>query len=144
VRHSIIATDIDETILARARRGMGYIEADLRNIDAARRSRFFLREADGTYTVKEFLRERVRFLRQDLLVQVPEQGLDLIVCRNVVIYFTEDAKRALYQRMHAALRPGGVVFVGGTEIVAGARELGLDPLFTSFYRKPERRLAGAA
>lgn len=144
VRHSIVATDIDETILARAQRGAGYIEADLRNIDEGRRARFFTREVDGSFIVKETLRGRVRFLKQDLLSQVPEHGLDLIICRNVVIYFTEAAKRALYQRMYEALRPGGILFVGGTEIVAGARELGLDSVFTSFYRKPEARLAGAA
>lgn len=144
VRHDIIATDIDEAILARARHGSGYLEADLRHLDPARRQRFFTREPAGTYAVTDLLRTRVRFLRQDLLAEVPAHQLDLIICRNVVIYFTEDAKKALYARMHAALRPGGVLFVGGTEIVTGARNLGLEPMFTSFYRKAALRLAGAA
>jgi chemotaxis protein methyltransferase CheR len=144
VRHSIVATDIDETILARAQRGAGYLEADLRNVEPARRARCFTKEADGTFTVRETLRSRIRFQKQDLLAGVPDQGLDLIVCRNVVIYFTEDAKKALYGRMFAAMRPCGVLFVGGTEIVTGARDLGLDPMFTSFYRKVGARLAGAA
>lgn len=142
--HSIVATDIDDGILARAESGFGYLESDLKQVDQARREKFFTRDADGTYAVVPMIKKRVRFLRQDLLAQVLDHGLDLIICRNVVIYFTEDAKRSLYERMYAALRPGGVVFVGGTEIIAGARELGLEPVLTSFYHKGGLRRAGAA
>lgn len=133
--YSVVATDIDDTILARARGGAGYPESDLRNVDAARRARFFTREANGTYAVKDELKRHVRFRRHDLLGPVPESDLDLIVCRNVVIYFTEETKRVLYQRFFDALRPGGMLFVGGTEVVMGAREVGLVPALTSFYRK---------
>lgn len=133
--HTIIGTDIDATILQRAQCGVGYTEADLRHVEGARRTRFFTREADGTYSVKSALKRITRFQRRDLLVNVPDRGLDLIVCRNVVIYFTDEARCAIYKRMSAALRPGGVLFVGGTEIVAGARDLGFEPFRTSFYRK---------
>jgi chemotaxis protein methyltransferase CheR len=143
-RDTIAATDIDETILARAQRGAAYLESDLRNLDAGRRARFFTRGTGGSYAVKESLKARIRFLRQDLLTQTPGRGLDLIVCRNVVIYFTEEAKQALYRRMLGALRPGGVLYVGGTEVVGGAREIGFEPLGTSFYRKPGATIAGAA
>ncbi len=142
--HVITGTDIDETILERARRGAGYTLADLRGVDAARRGRYFTKEADGTYSIKDALKMHVRFRRQDLLTEVPAQGLDLIVCRNVVIYFKEDAKRAMYERMVRSLRPGGILFVGGTEVVAGARELGLDAYMTSFYRKPAAALKKVA
>jgi chemotaxis protein methyltransferase CheR len=131
----ILATDIDETILARACAGAGYLENDLRNLDEARRAAAFSREADGSYTVKPALRARVHFQRHDLLGEAPDGGFDLIVCRNVVIYFTEEAKRVLYKRLFEALRPGGVLFVGGTEVVSGARELGFEPFQTSFYRR---------
>jgi chemotaxis protein methyltransferase CheR len=142
--HAIVATDIDERILARAERGDGYTESDLRQVDAGRRARFLTRSADGTYAVTPALKRRVTFQRQDLLTRVPGRDFDLIVCRNVVIYFTEDAKQALYGRMEAALRPGGMLFVGGTEIIAGARELGLAPELTSFYRKGSLRRERAA
>ncbi len=142
-QHSIMATDIDETILARAQAGRGYQESDLRQVSAERRARFFSKEPDG-WAVKPALKSRIRFLKQDLLTQVPQQDLDLIVCRNVVIYFTEDAKKGLYERMYRALRPGGFLFVGGTEIVAGARDLGLGAVWTSFYEKGGYRQAGAA
>lgn len=139
--HRIVATDIDETILARARRGSGYQESELHRVDAVRRMRFFTKGPDGCYAVKDQLKAKVRFRRQDLLADVPERDLDLIVCRNVAIYFTEQAKRALYARMYGALRPGGVLFVGGTEVVADARRLGLEPFQSSFYRKADARLA---
>lgn len=154
--HRILATDIDEAVLARARRGSGYQEAELRHVDAARRARFFTRAPDGTYAVTPALRARVTFQQHDLLTGVPVwqstgpvplaggHGWDLIVCRNVVIYFTEAAKRALYTRLAEALRPGGVLFVGGTEVVTAARELGFVPLLTSFYQKVGLRCAGAA
>lgn len=132
---TVLATDIDETILARARAGAGYLESDLRNLDEARRAAAFTREADGSYTVKPAVCARVHFQRHDLLGEAPDQGFDLIVCRNVVIYFTEEAKRVLYKRLFEALRPGGVLFVGGTEVVSGARELGFEPFQTSFYRR---------
>jgi chemotaxis protein methyltransferase CheR len=133
--HIVLATDIDETILSRAREGARYQENDLRNVSEQRRARFFQRGVDGTYAVNPVLKERIRFVRHDLLTDVPTTGLDLIICRNVVIYFTEQAKRLLYKRMWDALRPGGVLFVGGTEVVVGARELGLEPFLTSFYVK---------
>jgi chemotaxis protein methyltransferase CheR len=142
--HHILATDIDEAVLARAMHGSGYQEAEIRHVSPARRARFFTRAADGTYAVTPALRARVTFRRQDLLTEVPGHGWDLIVCRNVVIYFTEEAKRALYTRLAEALRPGGVLFVGGTEVVTAARELGLAPLLTSFYQKVRLRCAGAA
>jgi chemotaxis protein methyltransferase CheR len=142
--YSIVATDIDETILARARAGAEYRDADLRHVDAARRSRFFTAERDGTFRVKDALKARITFRRHDLLSGAAEREVDLIVCRNVVIYFTEEAKRELYQRIYAALRPSGVLFVGGTEVVSGARELGLEPVLTSFYRRKDSRMAGAA
>ncbi|MFN8557082.1 MAG: protein-glutamate O-methyltransferase CheR [Dehalococcoidia bacterium] len=142
--YAIFATDIDEAILARARQGSGYQEAELRNVSAARRTRFFEKDAAGVYRVKAALKAHIRFLRQDLLTSVPDRDLDLIVCRNVTIYFTEEAKRALYQRMAAALRPGGILFVGGTEVITAARDLGLEPFRTSFYRRGAAQVAVAA
>jgi chemotaxis protein methyltransferase CheR len=61
-----------------------------------------------------------------------------------VIYFTEEAKKPLYERFLSALAPGGILFVGGTEVVTGAREIGFEPFLTSFYRRPGARLVGAA
>lgn len=136
--HAILATDIDQAILTRAEAGSGYTEADLRSVDAARRTRWFSRAPDGTYTVAPRIRAMVTFRRHDLLRDPIERGFDLIVCRNVVIYFTDTAKRDLYRRFREALRPGGVLFVGGTEVINGAREFGFVPWLTSFYLAAEQ------
>ena len=73
----------------------------------------------------------------NLLTPPPMQGFDLILCRNVVIYFTDEAKTVLYNNLVNSLRPGGVLFVGGTEMVAAAHQLGLTSIGPSFYRKDE-------
>ena len=65
-----------------------------------------------------------------------ETNIDLILCRNVVIYFTEEAKNKLYQRFLEALKPGGVLFVGGTEAILNFRELGYQSYLPFFYQKP--------
>ncbi len=133
-RHRIIATDIDETALARARDGRGYLDSDVRSVPAALRDRYLRREAGG-WAVDDSVRKAVEFSQHDLLSDPYPNDIDLIVCRNVVIYFTEEAKTDIYRRFHRALRPGGLLFVGGTEIVAGARATGFSSPSMSFYRK---------
>jgi chemotaxis protein methyltransferase CheR len=137
-RHEVIATDIDATVLARARRGR-FTEADARNVPRARLERWFRRVEDGgrvLFEASERLRAPVRFRRHDLLEDPYPEGLDLIACRNVVIYFTDDAKQAIYRRFLGALRPGGVLFVGSTERVHQAEEMGWERAGTFFYRRP--------
>ena len=62
-------------------------------------------------------------------------SLDLIVCRNVVIYFSPEVKTRLYKQFHDALRPGGVLFVGSTEVLSHTSEIGFKPMDISFYRR---------
>lgn len=58
-----------------------------------------------------------------------------VVCRNVVIYFTEEAKDVIYQKFHKALQPGGVLFIGSTEQIMNYRELGFDRHTSFFFEK---------
>ena len=131
----IVATDLDETILAQARASR-YTDTQMLGVSNARRARFFRSDGDICEARPE-LRALVNFRRQDLLRDPFESGFDLIACRNVVIDFTEDAKSQLYQKFAKALRPGGLLFVGATEAIGGARELGLEPVQPGFYRRPE-------
>lgn len=133
--HKIIATDIDDTVLARARTGAGYGDPDVRSVPRETRDRYLTPQA-GSWTVVERVRRMVEFRRHDLLKDAYPQDIDLIVCRNVVIYFTEDAKRDIYRRFLDSLRPDGLLFVGGTEIIGDARAIGFAPASISFYRKP--------
>jgi chemotaxis protein methyltransferase CheR len=137
-RWTILASDVDRTTLARAQRGNNYSPGDLRNVSPQRLSRYF--EPDGAgYRVKETLKRRVRFTVHDLLKDRYEPGFRLIVCRHVVIYFTEEAKDAIYGKFWSSLEDGGVLFLGGTEIIPQVRGTGFESAAVSFYRKTERR-----
>ncbi|HYF95492.1 MAG TPA: protein-glutamate O-methyltransferase CheR [Symbiobacteriaceae bacterium] len=131
-RHQILATDLDEEILKAARAGV-YTDKDIRGVSPARRSRYFIQDGDK-FTVKPELKSRVQYERQNLLSDPFPTDVDLVLCRNVVIYFTEEAKDELYRRFHRALKPGGILFVGGTESLLKARDLGYASVSPFFYR----------
>jgi chemotaxis protein methyltransferase CheR len=133
-RHMLLATDIDQKILARAQKGI-FTEADVRSVPAAVRGRWMQTAADGSWEVKPELRAMVTFRRHNLLADPFEGDFDLIVCRNVVIYFTDEAKDKLYERFTKSLRPGGCLFVGGTERIFNYRELGLSTPVPFFYER---------
>ena len=135
-QHAILATDIDKGILSQAESGI-YAEGELKGLDAAQRERYF-RPLDGErWQLRTFLRQRVEFRQHNLLSDPFPEDWDLIACRNVVIYFTKEAKEQLYLRLHAALRPGGVLMVGGTEPILRYADYGFQQLGTGFYRREE-------
>ena len=133
--HRVQGTDLDLAVLAKAER-ICFSEADMLHVSPARRDAHFY-ETCGAYQPKPHLRSKVRFRPHDLLAgPYPKGEHDLIVCRNVVIYFTDDAKDRIYRGFLEALRPGGVLFVGGTERLPNHRATGFDLLRPFFYRKP--------
>jgi chemotaxis protein methyltransferase CheR len=132
-QYSLLATDLDRGALLKARSRGPYTLEDIRNLDALQRQRYL--SSTAPYFVNANLQKHIRFEEQDLLSARLETNFDLIVCRNVVIYFTAEAKQTLYARFSAALRPGGVLFLGGTEIISGAARFGLQNFGISFYRK---------
>jgi chemotaxis protein methyltransferase CheR len=133
-RHSFIATDLDRGALAIARARGPFSAADIQNVSEAQRALHF--EPGGPpYFVTPALAQRVQFREQNLLADEFEANFDLIVCRNVVIYFTQPAKEQLYRKFAAALRPGGVLFIGSTEIIPRAGDYGLRTTGISFYQK---------
>jgi len=133
--HELVATDIDQTILKRAREGI-FSEQDLLNVSAERRRNWFTKLPDGSWQANQDLRSMVKFSRLDLLADNYPATRDLILCRNVVIYFKDDAKEKIYQRFFASLRPGGVLFIGSTERVGDPAKLGWERPGTFFYRRP--------
>lgn len=133
-RHSILGTDIDLAALEQARSGT-YSENELRAVPADLRTRYFSRTANS-YVAKPELGKYLTFKTGNLLADRFQPGFDLIMCRNVVIYFNDDAKDNLYEKFFAALRPGGILFVGGTERIAKAKEIGFESKLTAFYQKP--------
>ena len=136
-RHRILASDLDVDILAKARKGE-YTDNELKSMDAARKAKYFTKTPAGTYLVKPEIKSAVEFKRHNLLKDKFETGFDLILCRNVVIYFTEEAKDQLYANFFNSLKPGGILFVGATEAILNFRKLGYTSFQPFFYQKPEK------
>jgi chemotaxis protein methyltransferase CheR len=132
--HSIVATDIDRAILARATEGKGYTPEDIRGLPARLRDAYLQREGT-TYAVREPAKRLVRFSRFDLLSDTMTQPFDLVVCRNVIIYFTDEAKNRILQQMVTTLQPGGWLFIGGTETIGKPAAMGLTYAAPCFYVK---------
>ncbi len=135
VRHRIFASDLDVEILEKAKEGI-YSENELKAITPARKAKYFDVTPEGKYAVKQEIKSSIEFKRHNLLRDPFEKGYDLILCRNVVIYFTEEAKDKLYANFFAALKPGGVLFVGATEAILNFRKLGYTSFQPFFYQKP--------
>ena len=127
------ATDIDINILARARKGE-YDEKSIVNVPKNYLQKYF-DYRNGLYYVKPNVKARVNFKRHNLLQDPFDKGFDLILCRNVVIYFEMKTKEELYKRFAEALRPGGMIFVGSTERIFNYRQIGLEVVSPFFYRK---------
>ncbi len=131
----LLGSDIDIRILERARKGI-FQATDMKNVAPALIQRHFTQTGPDEWTISDALRRRVEFRRHDLLRDPYESGFHVILCRNVVIYFTEEAKDVLYRKFYDALVPGGILFVGGTERIMGSREIGFESPKSFFYRRP--------
>jgi two-component system, chemotaxis family, CheB/CheR fusion protein len=109
----IFATDIDENGYASGRAGL-YTASEVEEIPPDRRSRFFTQEAGG-YRIRKSLRESVLFAVHDVLQDPPLSRLDLITCRNLLIYLQPEAQAQVIETFQYALRPEGVLFLGSAE-----------------------------
>jgi two-component system CheB/CheR fusion protein len=117
----IFATDIDGDLLAKAR--IGHYPASIdQHVSAERLERFFVREGDGYQVVKE-VRSICTFSEHSLIRDPPFSSLDLISCRNVLIYLGADLQRKLVPLFHFALRTGGFLLLGPSESLAAHSEL---------------------
>ena len=133
-RVEIRGTDIDARMVARAREGR-FSADDARTAPPAELERAFDRDGSG-WRAKPELRMMVKFATADLLRDaVNKASFDLILCRNVVIYFTEPVRDALHERLASALRPGGYLMVGSSERVSAPQAFGLATAHPFIYRK---------
>lgn len=133
-RVQIFGTDIDQMILTKAREGI-YDYNDLKNLPPDFLNKYF-KIVNNRYYLNETVKSMVEFLNHNLLKDPFLNSFDLIICRNVVIYFTEEAKRSLYQKFFDALKPGGYLLVGGTEPLLNYRKMGFMSCAASYYQKP--------
>jgi chemotaxis protein methyltransferase CheR len=131
---AILGTDIDRRAIARAQRGEFSAE-DVLYVPPLVANRFFPRDGEHWRASAE-VRALVSFAVGDLLrLRPPIGAYDLVLCRNTVIYFNNDARDALHARLAAALRPGGVLVVGATERISAPDRVNLELVAPFTYRK---------
>ena len=129
----IYATDIDKQVIAKAKVGL-YSAKSIANVPADLKKKFFT-EIGGSYQISDAIKQRVEFKEHNLLKDPYPTGYHLIVCRNVLIYFTEEAKEEVYAKFNQALAPGGTLFIGSTEQIINYRELNYDRSKSFFFIK---------
>jgi chemotaxis protein methyltransferase CheR len=134
-RATITATDLDQNVLKKAQSGL-YQDRSVRDVPKPYLSQYFSYDGD-IYSVDERIKRSIRFKQHNLLLDPYGGPYDLIICRNVMIYFTEEAKHQIYQRFSNALKPGGILFVGSTEQIFTPLQYGLETAETFFYRKKQ-------
>lgn len=120
-RVKIYATDIDEAALATARAAV-YPERATGGVSAERRQEWFERTAAG-HVVRSELRRAVIFGRNDLGQDAPISHVDLLLCRNTIMYFTAEAQTRIARRLYFALNPHGVLFLGKAEMLLSQASL---------------------
>ena len=131
----ILATDLDSNVLKKAHTGV-YSAANVNGLDDALLKRWFLKSKDGeSYKVKPKLQQLISFKRLNLLQDWPMKGpFDLILCRNVVIYFDKDTKDLLFKRYAKILAPHGHLFLGHSETM-GKEHTEFKNLGKTMYQK---------
>lgn len=131
--HSIMATDIDSTILRKAKEGI-YCEADIKNMSKVMLDKYFTKD-ENKFIIDKGIKSMVTFKKHDLILDKYEKDFDLIVCRNVVIYFKNEVKKEIFMRFSESLKKGGLLFVGATESIYNYKEYGFEKVSTFIYKK---------
>lgn len=112
----VLATDLSLGIISAAQSGCYDDLSMKRGLSTERKSAFFSQKADNCWQVDPQIKQRVRFQPQNLLESFNSLGkFDVVFCRNVLIYFSSEAKQDILKRIHAVLKPGGYLFLGGSE-----------------------------
>lgn len=130
---NILATDIDVNVITKAKIGI-YSERSVHEVPKDMLKKYFTYE-NCLYKVSEDIKRTVQFKKHNLLADSYGGPFDLIVCRNVLIYFTEEAKDTLYRKFSQVLNDKGIFFVGSTEQIFNAGKYGLEVEDTFFYKK---------
>lgn len=129
----VLATDIDEGAIDKAKIGL-YSKKSIENLPNDFKRKYF-QEIGGSFKISDEIKRCVEFKKMDLLKDRFPMNMDLITCRNVMIYFTEEAKSILYSKFHNSMNDEGVLFVGSTEQIIMPEKHNLKSAQTFFYKK---------
>lgn len=130
----IIATDIDKQILEKAKLGL-YNEKSIESVPADLKKKYFT-QVGASYRINDEIKARVEFQQHNLLKDPYPTDCHMIVCRNVLIYFTEEAKDEVFRKYCSCLKSGGVLFIGSTEQIINYKEVGYLRKNSFYYEKP--------
>ena len=129
----IYATDLDKQVIAKAKVGL-YGEKSIASVPDDFKKKYFTK-VGPSYKISDEIKKHVEFREHNLLRDPYPSGCHLIVCRNVVIYFTEEAKQVMYQKFNDALKKDGILFVGSTEQIISPATYSFSTYKSFFYKK---------
>ena len=134
----IYATDIDKQVLAAAKTGI-YAEKSLAGVPKDFREKYFTK-VGNSYQISNEIKSRVEFKEHNLLKDPYAKGYHFIVCRNVLIYFTEEAKDEIFMKYGQSLLDGGIFFIGSTEQIMNHKKFGFERRNSFYYEKKDALL----
>ena len=132
----ITATDLDKQVIAKAKVGL-YNEKSIASVPDDLRKKYFT-QIGQSYQISDEIKSRVEFREHNLLNNDYAKGYHMIVCRNVLIYFTEEAKDDVFRKFYDSLATGGILFIGSTEQIINYREMGYERKNSFYYQHPEK------
>lgn len=130
----IYATDLDKQVIAKAKTGL-YVEKSIAGVPEDFKKKYFTK-VGPSYQISNEIKARVEFKEHNLLKDTYPTDYHLIVCRNVLIYFTEEAKDDVFRKFQKSLKSGGFLFIGSTEQIINHKEIGFERRNSFFYEKP--------
>ena len=130
----ITATDIDKQVIAKAKVGL-YSEKSIASVPDDLKKKYFTK-VGLSYQISDEIKSRVDFKEHNLLENNYPKDYDMIVCRNVLIYFTEEAKDEVFRKFYQSLKPGGILFIGSTEQIINHRDIGFERKNSFYYQRP--------
>ena len=131
----ILATDIDKQIIAQAKTGI-YSEKSIQGVPDDLKKKYFTK-IGASYKISDEIKSRVEFKQHNLIKDPFMTNYDFIVCRNVLIYFTEEAKDEVFRKFAASLKDGGYLFIGSTEQIMNHKDMGFERKNSFYYEKME-------
>lgn len=130
----ITATDLDKQVIAKAKVGL-YNEKSIAAVPDDLKKKYFTK-IGLSYQISDEIKSRVEFREHNLLGNDYGKDYHMIVCRNVLIYFTEEAKDEVFAKFYRSLKPGGILFIGSTEQIINHREIGYERKNSFYYERP--------
>ena len=134
----IYATDLDKQVIAQAKTGI-YAEKSLAGVPQDLKDKYFTK-VGNSYQISNLIKSRVEFKEHNLLKDPYPQNYHFIVCRNVLIYFTEEAKDEIFTKYGQSLVNGGIFFIGSTEQIMNHRKYGFERRNSFYYEKKDELL----